>query len=364
VFAAGASPGPREHWLAVGAIAHATLTNGTVGGSETTAAEIAGLISAAEQEHRNIGGMQDFTPSDPRDRIVVRLSNHLVRLFPGSVERPVADVERALLVAAAIDDLIAQRMGFGIEDYLTVVLRYIDWSLVAISTTWPEAGDEESGALTQREVDAAREVVLGRTPEHLVHDDRARRALQWATSSRDSLSHDPGNPQSQFHEFVRVESNTCDEARWLPLAFLPEALTLGVTKLAAGVADSAEANEKWAQVSAARVRRALWKFSSKILGPQDIDNLPTVSPRNVVQWISIANDDTAIAVQITSLLEIVPFPDGVPWAAAEAAHQPTGETSGQGRPIRMPGGATVTLERSVHVVPLMVVATPRCHWMT
>ena len=357
MFAAGASPGPREHWLAVGAIANATLTNGTVGGSNTTAAEFAGLIRSAEREHRSIGVMQDFTPPDPRDRIVVRLSNHLVRLFPGSVERPVADVERALLVAAAIDDLIAQRMGFGIEDYMTVVLRYVDWALVVLSPTWPEVKDEESSALTQHEVDAARQVMLGGTPEHLVHDDRAQRALKWATSSLDSLPHDPGDPQSQFHEFVRVESNTCAEARWLPLAFLPEALTLGVTKLASYLADSAEANEKWAQVSAARVRRALWKFCTKILGPQDIDNLPTVSPENVVQWISIANDDTAIAVQITSLLEIVPFPSGVPWAAAEAAHQPTGETSGQGSPIRMPG-ATVTLDRSVHVVPLMVVATP------
>lgn len=126
-------------------------------------------MKLAEQEHRNIGVMQDFTPSDPRDRIVVRLPNHLVRLFPGSVERPVADVERALLVASAIDDLITQRMGFGIEDYLTVVLRYVDWCLVAMSPTWPEARDEESGELTQREVDGAREVMLGRTPEHLIH---------------------------------------------------------------------------------------------------------------------------------------------------------------------------------------------------
>lgn len=360
-FAAGASPGARSRWVAVGCLANSVLASERRGGRRVSPGELNTLLRACEGEDSSIGGMQDFLPTDPREHVVVRLGNELVRLFPGSVERPVADIDRALMVAAACDDLICERFGFGIVDYLTGALRYTDWALTTIAPAWPEHNVDGASiaTLTESEVCAARRVLEEGTPAHLIDDEGVRRALDWATVDRDSLPYDPTSPQSQFERFLRVTRDSEDSARWLPLAFLPEAVTFGVSALAAGVASSEEANGRFAQTVAAHVRQCLWKFSTRILGPEDRGDGPRVVPNNVVQWIAMTGDDTAIAVQIAPLLEVVPVPDDLPWAARQAAaHNQDGATSpGGGNSIPVPGGR-ITLSEDVEVVPLLVIATP------
>jgi hypothetical protein len=50
--------------------------------------------------------LEDFIPLDLRLEIVVRRGTALLRLFPGSIERPVADVERTVLLADAVDKVL------------------------------------------------------------------------------------------------------------------------------------------------------------------------------------------------------------------------------------------------------------------
>jgi len=360
VFAAGASPAVRSQWVAVGALLNSVIASESNARRRVSPRELNTLLRACEREDGRIGVMQDFLPTDPREYVAVRLGEELVRLFPGSVERPVADIDRALLVAAACDDLICERFGFGIVDLLTGTLRYTDWALRAIAPSWPEHdGDGAEGArLSQEEFDAARSILTAGTPAHLVDDEGIRRALDWATVDCRSLPYDPTDPQSQFGRFLRVTRDNVVSAEWLPLAFLPEALTLGVSTLAAGVATSSEANRRFAQTVASQVRRHLWKFSTRILGAEDHGDGPRVVPGNVVQWIAMSGDDTAIAVQIAPLLEVGPVPDNLPWAAREAAQHQGGATSAAGgNVIPLPGGK-MTLSESIEVVPLLVIATP------
>ncbi|AKE00131.1 hypothetical protein XU06_28315 [Rhodococcus erythropolis] len=359
VFAAGASPAERSRWVAVGSLASAALASETEGKRRASSEELNTLLRACENEDSRIGQLQDFLPTDPREHVVVRLGESLVRLFPGSVERPVADIDRALMVASACDDLIRDKFGFGIVDYLTGALRYTDWALTTIAPTWPERGVVENDvkSLSQSELDAARRVLGQGTPAHLIDEEGVRRALDWATADRYSLPYDPTSPQSQFDRFLRVMV-TEGLTHWMPLAFLPEAITCGVSALAAGVVSSSEANRRFAQVAAAHVRQHLWKFSTRILGPEDSADGPRVVPNNVVQWIVMSGDDTAIAVQIASFLEVNSVPDDLPWAARAATKSPAdASTAGPGNSIPLPGGR-ITLNGSIEVVPLLVVATP------
>lgn len=52
------------------------------------------------------------------------------------MERPVADVDRALLVADADDDVLVARFGFGVRHVLEVSLRYSDGALQAMALSW------------------------------------------------------------------------------------------------------------------------------------------------------------------------------------------------------------------------------------
>jgi hypothetical protein len=55
--------------------------------------------------------------------VFARTGRALVRLFPGSVERPVADVARWALVAEAVDSVLIPRLGFGVNHYVELALR-------------------------------------------------------------------------------------------------------------------------------------------------------------------------------------------------------------------------------------------------
>jgi hypothetical protein len=57
------------------------------------------LLEEAAAAIGHIEAYEDYLPEDPRDDVRVTVSNQIFRLGPGEVERPLADVDRALLVA-------------------------------------------------------------------------------------------------------------------------------------------------------------------------------------------------------------------------------------------------------------------------
>lgn len=167
----------------------------------------------------------------------------------------------------------------------------------------------------------------------------------------------PDDPQSQFDRFLRVRrSGSQCRADWLPLAFLPEITGAGVSQLARLMADSGETTHRFAQLAAAQVRQALWRFSPRLFGPDDSTDGPAVTPRNAVQWVVKFGPNRALLVQLvarphTGGLQFTGTPAAL--AVVEAA------TTNPTEPIRVPmAGQTLQLEPGTEVVPLLVVATP------
>lgn len=150
-------------------------------GSRTVAAEhLQRLLRACKDDDLRLSTLEDFLPADPRERVVVSLGDDVVRLFPGSVERPVADVDRALLVSAAVDDALVSRLRFGIRHLVEVALRYADQAIQVMAPSWPEGDLPGSGPVifTAQEVAAAGDLVARGTPRALSDSPELARALE------------------------------------------------------------------------------------------------------------------------------------------------------------------------------------------
>jgi hypothetical protein len=357
LVAAGASPAVRHKWVRAGHLIELASKTTGLSGKPAEPQVLHDLLERAAVSIGNIDAYEDYLPEDPRDEVRVRVSNQTLRIGPGEVERPVADIDRALMVAEAIDPFLIDRNGFGVRDLLDVVLGYQDFAIAVLSESWP-AGDidfDVDTVVASGEVAAAERLVGLATPAHLLPTEGHRRALDWLTCKSTALSYDPGSQQSPVGRFVRVEDPAWAEPRWLPLHLVPGALTVAVSELAAQVATDPDARKRFAEVAAAEVRNCLWRFG-EVIGPPDVAGVPRASPLNVVQWASAATPRHIVFVQVMSELshELFGMPDEP--EALRATRTATSNPTNPGK-VRMAYG-DLTIRPGADVVPLLVIASP------
>lgn len=355
--AAGASPAVRHKWVRVGYLVDLACKTTGLSGQLANRDALQDLLARAAESIGDIEMYEDYLPEDPRDDVRIRIADYTLRLGPGDIERPVADIDRALLVSRAIDPLLIDRVGFGVRDLLDVVLGYQDAATAIFAESWPD-GDIDLDAdtvVTKEEVEAAERLIALGTPAHLLPTDRHRLALKWITCTSAALSYDPGAPESPVGRFVRVEDPSWAEPRWLPLHVIPGALAAAVSELAEQVATDPDARRCFAQAAAAEVRDALWRFGD-VFGPADYEGAPVASPRNVLQWASSATARHFVLVQVMSELSIQLFtmPEELETLRATRAVAANPETPCR---IAMTHGE-ITMRPGAQVVPLLVVANP------
>lgn len=357
VIAAGSSPTTRHRWVRVGYLA-AQLTRIDIRGSKAaTAADLPDLLRMCEAAIPGLAAIEDYIPEDPRDLVYARIGDDLLRLGPGEVERPVADLERALLAGSALDGLLISRVGFGIVDLVEVLLGYQSAAIEVMSPAWSdeEPDFEGLGWVTDLEVDAARQLIDLDTPAVLLESERHRLALDWLTVDAKDLRYVIDDTSSSVGHTARVARPGQGAPRWLPLHLIPGILGVAAFDLARVVADEPEAHKRFAQAAAAEVRRALWAFDDVIGAPDTADG-PAVSPNNVVQWALSRTARRSVLVQMVSALEpgAVGF-DEMPealravLALADAPDAPV--------KVRFASGE-VTMHAGADAVPLLVIATP------
>lgn len=357
VVAAGASPGVRHRWNSVGHLLHAAIRGDARGTRPVAASHLRRLLKACRDDSPQLRFLEDFVAWDPRERVLVRLQDDVVRLFPGNIERPVADVDRALLVADAIDDALRADLGFGVHDLLTASLRYTDHAIEIFAPAWPTGPipDDRSATLTDAEVAAAAELIALSTPNMLTESESMARALEWATCDAAELPYEQGDPHGPFGRFLRVRrTGPHGQADWLPLACLPEITGYGVVELARRASGLPEADQRFAQLAAAQVRQALWRFSDHVLGSDDGPEGPKVAG-DAVQWVVMCGSTKALLVQLVAGLDARRLSVGGETTAHAVVRA---AASAPGAPIRVPmAGGTLQLHPGTEVVPLLVVAT-------
>ena len=351
--AAGASPTTRQRWTSVGYLVDAFLSTSRFGSSVATSSVLPGLLKAVSTHNPGLSSQEDFVAADPRHEVQVRVGERLLRLTPGNVERPVADIDRYLAIAPVVDDELRALVGFGISELLEVCLGYMHQATESLSPSWPpsRADDALLGTVKNSEVEAAQ-----RLNEQARDDTRSSSAhalaLDWVTSSPAEVRFTPSSPSSLFGRTMRIVDG--GEIHWLPLAFLPEALGSAVSELIHLVADRPGIRERFARTSAAEVRRLLWSFADLILGSEDRPNGPLASPRNEAQWIATFGAGHAIVVQLEA-----DFEGAISWGPKETpeavscirAQKSSGVLS-----VKLPD-AVLTLPAHTEAFPLIVTAT-------
>ena len=138
-------------------------------------------MTAVRRDEPGIVHLEDFLPNDPRMTVLARRADRLVRLFPGSVERPVADVERANLVAAAIDEYLIPRRGFGVRDYVDMGLLYLDHAIGVLGPAWLDSDVTDLDAapfISGAEYAAAAALILQPPPPDIIGSAARAAALR------------------------------------------------------------------------------------------------------------------------------------------------------------------------------------------
>lgn len=354
LFAAGASPVLRDRWASVGLLAHTALNVDGRRSKHADPSRIGPLLHGARKARPELLMAEDYMAADPRLNVRVRLGDSTVRLFPGCVERPVADVDRAHLLIDSIDDELIRTVGFGVSHVLEIGLGYADFAMEHLAENWPSE-DPEPGLplVTEAELDSALRVVRAGTPEHLVSSEELRRALEWMTCDAHESTFDIGHPQSPFGRFLRVRARSGGQPRWLPLAFIPEIVGYAVGELAETLGDSGTARFRFAQRSADAAREHLWRFTPDLVGAPDLEDGPAVSPRNVVQWVLPAGENLGLALQMISELDATATEFSEMPASLRAAQQ--AETEDARVPLAAGG---ISVPRGTTLVPVMIVSTP------
>lgn len=352
--AAGASPALRQNWVSIAELVHRFTQLSSSGSKDVTPGLITDLIATAHAENADISRNEDYLPADPRKEVRVRLGSSAVRLFPGCVERPVADVDRAHLLASVVDKELIAKRGFGITHLLQVVLGYADFAIQRFDSAWAANADDNGGkaSLSTAEVEVARALVELGTPPELEATEELRRALDWLTCDETELIYELGHPQSCFGRFVRYRPATGEAPRWLPLAFLPEALSFAVGELAESVSSAPTVRRDFAQSVAADVRRQLWRFTDELIGSPDVKGKPAATSANVVQWVLPVGEDLAVLVQVMAEID----PNRLDFADDPAALKAANYSIGGSFEIPLPVGK-LKVPGTTLLVPLLVVAT-------
>ena len=358
VTAAGAAPGVRHRWATLGHLLAGALRAEQRGRRPVRSGDLQPLLDVCVADEPRLIHLEDFLPKDPREVVLTRIDGAMLRLFPGSVERPVADVRRALLVAEATDGALNARLGFGVRDLLTATVTFIDRAIAVMASAWPtgELAGDGPIVLSAGELDAAAALGDATTPAMLGLSSQQERALGWATGAVADVPYVPDHRQSPFGRYLRVTRRGPEaSASWMPLSHIPEILGYAVVELAQQVAAVPEVRRAFAQAAAAATRRALWFFSSTVLGPPDLTSDPAVAPGNYVQWVAMLGPGRAVLVQLASELNA----RGLSFHEMPAVLQVVRDAqAAPGRPLRVPTpGGVITLAPNVEVVPLLVVAS-------
>ncbi len=363
LFAAASSPAARHRTTSIGVALAASLRafSSANTSQEDPFPDIQKLIDAAA-ESKGISVMhEDYVSTDPTNVATVRVGDELLRYVPGLVERPIADLSRALRLADAVDDRLVRRHKFGIANVVRVALRYVDYCLNTMLPDWQPAPDIELGDkinLPINELETAGRLVSTDPLESLQLDQADLLALEWMTSPAISAKYKHDSLTSPFGRTLRYRLATPDpDYRWLPPTYVPEVLAHAVTELVDGLERDNHARRALRASCIDATRRALWRFSNALIEapPKEAEDIPPLTG-NEIQWIVPVDGPNFIAVSILFTEDLPrtgpPSPACVTLAERVRDHDPSdGPIS-----ARVSGGGTIKLLPGASVVPLVIVA--------
>lgn len=362
LFAAASSPSARHRATSIGVALAASLRASSLSldHSREPLPDIQELVDTAA-ESKGIGVMhEDYISTDPINVATIRVDDELLRYVPGLVERPIADLSRAMRLADAVDDRLVRRHKFGITNIVRVAIRYVDYCLNTLLPEWQSAPNIELGDeidLPVNELDAAGRLVSADPIKSLQLDQADLLALEWMTSPAVSAKYNHESPTSPFGRTLRYRLSTADpHYRWLPPTYVPEVLAHAVTELVDSLERDSHARRALRASCIDAIRGALWRFSDTLIEspPKSPDEVPRLIG-NEIQWLVPVDGPNFIAVSIL-FTEDLPRTGPLSPACVTLADRVRDHDPSDGPISAQVSGSTIKLLPGANVVPLVIVA--------
>lgn len=287
--AAASSPTAAHRLPSLAYVFSEAVRNPPVGEEAVTKQTILDLVALATVDHPDLAALEDFVPPDPRNPVAVRWGDNLYRIVAGSLERPIAAVERARTVGSVVDSTLAKHLGFGISDLTELVLTYVDQAVGALAPAWrkgPPPSPDRPAMLTEREIRAAAAIRgIDETPGQCTNPTRAKAALKWATAGFRQFRFDPGDLDGFFGSTIAVRYRS-GNLRALPAPLCVEALNYAIRVLGeqAATLDST-LHSRYLSVMRRQVASLLARTGNPVIGP--VEGIHSVVPFDRRHFLAI-----------------------------------------------------------------------------
>ena len=236
-------------------------------------------------------------PMMPRLEVLVRWGSKLYRLLPGSFERPVATIDHLRLLAKVIDPVLVDRLGFGLEDAVELVLRRIDHVSTVLAPLWSPIEVEigMSPFISAEELVAAGTLLdISSQVERCCNPDRARSALEYHSVRPNQLAFDLSSAVAQFGTTIAVRKGPLGLVP-LPAGLLVETLDAMGSSLANKASQfDASVERRWRLLVRHLIGYMLQNSGHPISGPlktaegRSLHSLITYTPRQALVLDTVA----------------------------------------------------------------------------
>ena len=269
-------------------------------GRKATPQDLAEVVAAAHQVEPALPHLTDVIPLDPRAEVGVRWRCGVYCIIPGAVERPVATVAKAGLVASVIDSTLVSSLGFGLGDVVEVLLRHADAARAALAPHWttdqaarpadpPEISREELAAYAEL---PGLENVIGACAAPA----RARAAVEFLTSTARAIAIDPGATDSVTGSAGRVRTRWSETITLSPALF-PEIIDRSTAELSRrALLVDPELESEFAAAAAEYVFNGLQRLDLRI-APQ-----PAVGRGRHIHSLLQFGENTFLALEVLTSL--------------------------------------------------------------
>lgn len=343
--AAACSPGALHRYSSVGYTIKDVIHLRPTGTTRIPEEKLQELLDDTLTRKPQLRSLEDYIPLNPATCVKVRVRGRRYRLHPAGLERPVIAVARTLRVAYAVDATLLKLEGFGVEDLLELVLRYVDRFIEVCSPFWPEQVAEDLDAspnVRAAEVEAIRDVPsLEAIAEECMYPERALRALKWGTVERRQINFEPdGDTILGMPLAVRLSAGVI----WpMPPSFLMESLFASAQNLAQrALRASQECSERFHSVSV-RSTTKFFGMRAPDLSEQRINvgSFNALLPIAAKHWL---------ALEMVSSLDATTLDDGVHGAVERLRLVCPGQRYARGT------GRTAHIPMDAEVVRLLIVS--------
>lgn len=336
------------------AAAYAAAAKSHPRGRAAARGDLPAILNRVAAADPRLATLEDFVPHDGRAGVVVRWGPSLHGVLPGALELPVGTIGLYDQIAAVIDPVLADRLGFGLFDAGELVLRRMDHVLDVFAQAWPaEPTNPAPGlpaTLTDAEVRAASSLEdLADTAARCSDPDCAAAALQWCTTRPRDLEVDLSNPTSTFGRVLAVRSRGTSYP--IPSGMLAEAF-LAIGRDLAALARSADIDVR-DRFHAAASERLADRFAGLAI---DLAGPVGVGPEALIHSVVTFGPRRFLAVDIAAALNADDLRARLK-TGAEALRRirPGTRLTGPGGTLRLPEDGTVA--------HLQVIAQPHVETM-